>query len=197
MVPHQDVRGELRKFYDKLIKNGLKGVYRFPLVVPMAELSHSLTQEELKSIAGAFRNVLGTEKIQLTETATMAFSPEAEELTLFGHRLAPDGPAGIFDSCANKIISLFSPLLIGAFLVPRCKMEKSEDAKQQLRASALRTSRFDACEDFDIPLISFRAAAVANMYWRPIQINGVTAFKWKIGKLCWLPSARKKTLLSP
>jgi hypothetical protein len=37
------------------------------------------------------------------------------------------------------------------------------------------------------PKITFRAAAVANMFWKPA--NG--GFKWKIGKLYWLPKEDK------
>jgi hypothetical protein len=39
------------------------------------------------------------------------------------------------------------------------------------------------------PQISFRASAVANMYFRPLSIAeaGCEGYEWKIGKLFWLP----------
>jgi hypothetical protein len=50
------------------------------------------------------------------------------------------------------------------------------------------------------PAISFRAAAVANMIYRPLPADGGAnsidgesySFEWQIGELCWLPSVKNK-----
>jgi hypothetical protein len=42
------------------------------------------------------------------------------------------------------------------------------------------------------PQVSFRAAAVANMYFRPLSIENGTGYEWKIGKLAWLPKTNPR-----
>jgi hypothetical protein len=42
------------------------------------------------------------------------------------------------------------------------------------------------------PEIPFRAAAVANMIYRPIPGGAVPSFEWQIGELHWLPAVRNK-----
>jgi len=191
LVPHRDVRVTLQKYSENLIKNGLKGVYKFPLIAPLAELSQSLTDEELKNTACLLRENIGVNIIYTKETNMVPFSEnpgtsvtEGEAwslrpLALFGPRLELEIPPDLF--CDNlKIKRLFSPLTIGTFLIP-------DSGKDNQHLIAMN-------QKFDEPLqekLKFRAAAIANMYWRSMQIDGEISYKWKIGKLCWLP---KKTI---
>jgi hypothetical protein len=170
IVPHQDVRVELRKYSDSLIKTGISGVYPFPRVIPLASLSKALTTDELKHIAHSLRKTIGTGKFYTDTTSITAFPAGTEDMALFGPKLDLDIPACIFENSIEKIKKLFSPLVIGTFLMPKTNEQQSNQV-------------------FDVPLqeISFRAAAAANMYWRPFKINGETGYKWKIGKLHWLP----------
>ena len=175
LVPHGDVRAELKKYGENLIKNGLKGVYRFPFAAPLAALSRSLTDEELKHIACSLRQEIGINIIYTKETNIVPFSDTCglRPLALFGPRLELEIPSGLF--CDNsKIKRFFSPLTIGAFLLP----DSGKD-NQHLQPLQKR--------------LKFRAAAVANMYWRSVQIDGEISYKWKIGKLYWLPKLFKNT----
>jgi len=165
LVPHQDVRGQLRKYNDKLIKEGLTGVYDFPCVAPLAELSKAYNMDELKHFARSLRKKIGKDKISAEKMSSAVF-PACTNMKLFGHNLEIENPPHIFEDKTKKIKSLFSPLIIGNFLIPEQKIESFVNPQPQL---------------------SFRAMAVANMYWRSFKTDGETGYKWKIGKLCWLP----------
>ena len=169
LVPHRDTRLELAKFYDALVKDGLKGVYSFPFVAPLASLSQALNADELKHFARSLRLSTKGDKISAAETTITTFPTGAEDMALFGPQLNLQTLSGIGnESSVKKIINYISPIVLGACLLPKSFNQK-----------------------FDTPPIqeglSFRAAAVTNMYWRPLKNNGEIIYKWKIGKLCWLP----------
>jgi len=170
LVPHRDARVELQKYSDNLIKNGLTGVYPFPWVTPLASLCAPLTPDELKHITRSLRDSTGAQKMTTAETSNAVFPSGAEEMSLFGHRLDLKIPDNLFDDSSKKLTSIFSPLIIGSFLIPK-NNEKPISVP---------------CEK-----ITFRAAAVANMYWQPLSSSGESSYKWKIGKLSWLPKANK------
>jgi hypothetical protein len=172
LVPHRDTRLTLRKYSDALFKAGFAGAYQFPWVAPLAVLSRPLTSDELKNFARSIRESTGGGKIIADEWTRTAFLPGGET-TLFGLRLdlslAKDTPG------SQKIIEFFSPPVIGACLL----------------------SAGDATAPPPPPALSFRAAAVANMFWRPLHAGGekpdaIIGYKWKIGNLRWLAAARKK-----
>ena len=169
LVPHQDTRQELRKHSDLLLNTGITGIYPFPLAAPLAVLSKPLNPDELKQIAHGIRANIGTGKITAKETSAVTIPTGKEDMTLFGLKLDLD-LSEIF-----KINNQIIPSVIGYFLVPKTN-------EQQLCAFAsLRDAHFQYNE------LSFRAAAIANMSWQPIQ----DSFKYKIGKLCWLPRVIK------
>ena len=186
LVPHQDVRVALRKYSDSLVKTGLNGVYSFPWVVPLASLSRALTPDELKQITCSLRQDIGGVKICVGDTAATEFTTDEKDgsLSLFGPKIDLGISRSTF-SCdlinnpltQKKIKKTFNPLVIGTWLVPKT-------SEQQFCDFCAVNQRFD------VPLrekLSFRAAAVANMYWQSVQVDGETGYKWKIGKLCWLP----------
>jgi hypothetical protein len=206
LVPHRDVRVVLHNYREKLIKEGVTGVYCFPLAAPVAELSRSLTDAELKQIAYLLRETVGEGKINGSEITIGAFSANEEDqqiirtntngnMALFGHRLNLEIPGNILGD-NTKINTLFSPIIIGGFLIPGFSQELKKDNEQQ--AGAFQT--FDLAfwrEKFDCfkPLyekLAFRAAAVANMDWQLFQEGEYIKYRWKIGKLSWLP---KKNLV--
>jgi hypothetical protein len=166
LVPHKDVRGELRKYGDLMLKTELTDVYSFPYVVPLAYISQALSTEELKQVAHSLRKTAGSGKISAEGDGIISFPGYEKNLSLVGPSLNITIQQNVFKSGIKKIDTLFSPLLIGCFLTKNNKKLSLE-----------------------IPLekLAFRAAAVANMYWRPLQIDGEICYKWKIGKLCWLP----------
>jgi hypothetical protein len=172
LVPHRDVRGELRKYSDLLVKAGLKDAYSFPYIAPLASLSQALNEGELKQIAHSLRKNIGSDKISAEENAVTAFPGYEKDLNLTGPRLNIVIPHSVFEGGIKKIKAFFSPLVIGCFL--------TNDNKKL--GSLLEIPREKS---------EFRAAAIANMYWLPLQVNGEIFYKWKIDKLCWLPRPQK------
>jgi hypothetical protein len=166
LVPHKDVRGELRKYVDLMLKAELTDVYSFPHITPLASLSRALNMEELKQIAHSLRKNIGSNKILTDGDAVADFPGNEKELSLNGPRLNITIPKNVFECGIKKINALFSPLVIGCFLTKENKKLALEIPREKL---------------------AFRAAAIANMYWQPLRLDGEICYKWKIGKLCWLP----------
>ena len=164
LVPHRDVRLVLRNYSNSLFGAGYSGAYHFPWVAPLALLSQAFNTDELKNCAHILREAVGEGKINSCEASSCVF---AADTALFGPRIdigiLPDSLGG----AAKKATEFFTQPIIGA-----CLLSSAENA------AFLPPP----------PQISFRAAAVANMYWRPMKTGAsVVGYKWKIGKLCWLP----------
>jgi hypothetical protein len=170
MVPHQDVRIELREFNEDLIKNGLKGVYPFPYAAPLAVLSSPLDTDELKLISRSLRNTAGDEKFYLGEHRITSIDT-IKEASLCGPCLNIKIPVDIFNF-TPKINKIISPIVIGVNLLPK---NNEQQLFKIIDSAPLREK------------LSFRAAAVASMFWQPVQIDGEAGYKWEIGKLHWLP----------
>jgi hypothetical protein len=174
LVPHQDVRLEIKKHACSLPEGTLAGVYPFPIVAPLAALSQPLTPENLKQFARTLRGFAGEGKISANGTAAVSFPTDADEMALFGIRLDLNIPAAIFGDGSKEI---FSPPVIGTWLIPKSCQQQLCAAKQRLDALLLEK-------------LSFRAAAIANMSWQPVLADNETAYEWKIDKLCWLPKTQ-------
>jgi hypothetical protein len=179
LVPHRDIRLVLRNYSAALFRAGFDGAYNFPWVAPLAVLSRPLNAEELKRCARSIREAAGNGKInagQASYTAFPVLGQNQEDCVLYGPRLDISIPRDI--GLAQKAADFFSPPVIGACLLPA-----------------------DGGKNANIPSppeLSFRAAAVANMYWRTLppydgtQQGGAAGYKWKIGKLRWLAPVKKK-----
>jgi len=186
LVPHRDVRSILQKYCDETVKAGLTGVYSFPCVAPIAELSEEFTGDELKIAARSLRAATGGEKMYIGEDTNVSFPIVEENMTLLGRNLDLNISPNIFGEEIKKVKKLFSPLIIGSWLIPKAN-------EQQLGAEnfAAKSAGNFAAKNASAPLrekLSFRAAATANMYWRPFQAGDEICYKWKIGKLTWLPN---------
>jgi len=195
LVPHRDIRVELRKHSDLLIKNGLTGVYPFPFVVPLTALSRPLNTDELKHIAHLLRHTTQGSKIIAAESSVTIFPSGTENTELYGPKLDINIPANIFSDVSQKITSFLLPPVLGSFLI--IPSFNNQDKKAELHEQSKVFARKPPCPSVPSVVInnlqlSFRAAAVANMYWFPFQTDGETGFKWKIGKLSWLPAVKKK-----
>jgi hypothetical protein len=190
LVPHRDTRLEVRKYSETLVKGGLTGFYNFPLAVPAAVLSRPLNTGELKSCARTFREELGENKINTKEPVEAAFPCGEDDMTLFGPCLDLNIPLNIPNGAAQKAIHLFSPMIIGTCLFPpnfhNFSQESDKDCGLQFRVL-----RETPCKK-----LTFRAAAAANMIWQPLLVknseNNDIVYKWKVGKLFWLPTVKKK-----
>jgi len=189
LVPHRDSRIILRKYSDKLLTEGISGVYTFPLAAPLAALSEPLSADELKQAARSLRENNGLHKFNLTYFTSAAFPAGNGEIDLFGPYLNINTHEIVAGSAAKKIIKLFTPVVIGTFLIPKDNKEQARvgTAEPLARGSYSRSSRQNSSAEISLSCISFRAAAVANMHWQPGQLNNEKGFKWKIDRLTWLP----------
>jgi len=180
LVPHRDARLLLRTWSASLFKAGFPGAYSFPWVAPLAALSRPLSAEELKHCALVLRKQsLGVNggKISAGDISSLSF-PGNTFGDGFGENVVLSGPGIDLALCPSvlsatvtaKIASFFSPVLIGA-----CLGNSAVPGEGAFPPP---------------PEISFRAAALANMIYRPLHEYGDFSFEWKIGKLHWLPKAK-------
>lgn len=183
LIPHRDVRLPLRSYSASLFASGFCGAWSFPWAAPLAILSRPFSAGELKHCAGALREQslsAGRDgKIKIGPASRAAFPENVlGNAAVFGPSLDISLPDGTFTpEAAAKITYRFSPLVLGAALT--------------------RSSEKTALE---APAISFRAAALANMVYRPLAAGGASdpppeggySFEWRIGESRWLPPVRKK-----
>ena len=194
LVPHRDVRRQLRTWSASLFNNGLSGAWSFPWVAPLAKLNRPLSAEELKRLARSLRkevNLAGMPEIANTSrkgaethrtfgSRTRSFfrggdqgvsvvvnqdGHGSEALSVFGLPLDISLSDSFFNDTGGAVISPISPLVLG---------------------SAVLHSTFHIPHS-TFPKISFRAAALANMSYRVLASGNGLYFDWKIGPLHWLP----------
>jgi len=177
LVPHRDIRVELLKNSDSALKAALKtqleGTYTFPRVTPLASLSQALKDGELKQIARSLRKKIGKNKIFLYEDTVIPFPCDQNNLVLSGPRLDIEKIEDFFKNISKKVNYFFPSFVIGCFLKSKNNTNLNVSCETPRKKSG------------------FRAAAVANMYWKTLQIDGEICYKWKIGKLFWLPRPKR------
>ena len=164
LVPHRDVRLILRNYSASLFRGGFSGAFCFPWAAPLASLSRALNEAELKNCSRILREALGS-KIYADKAAVCPFEEEA----LFGPRIDIGSLSGALTDAAVKVTKIFPQPVIGTCLLPASDAENA----------ALPPP----------PELSFRAAAVANLYWQRTDEGGALSVKWKIGNLRWLPKS--------
>jgi len=173
LVPHNEIRDILRKNREKIFKEAFReAAYDFPFAAPVASLSQPLSGGELKHIARLLREITGGAKFNAVDCSYAVFPSSPDNMKLFGPKLDLILPPCALGTAAEKIKSIFSPVVIGACLTPEIFEPPVRGSYSRLTSS---------------PEISFRAAAVANMYWQPCRLKGEKCFKWKIDRLFWLP----------
>jgi hypothetical protein len=176
LVPHRDIRLVLRKYSFDLLKTGIANACLFPQAAPLAALSVPFTKDELKQCARAIGETVmaaGNGKIFTKETAAIPFPTNDKKTFLFGPRLDPLIEQDLLIKTKNfnkKLTYFFSTQVIGC-----CLMNAGKNNA--------------VCTPHDL---SFRAAAVANMYWKPVNMEGASGCEWKIGELIWLPKSLTK-----
>ena len=165
LVPHRDARRVLRAWSASLFSAGLCGAWSFPWVMPIAALKRPLSGEELKSHARKLRleTDLSGGKFTTGPLSVAALSDNC----VFGPTVNVVLSDSFFDF-EDAVIRRVSPLVIGSAL---CQAA--------------------APPDVNPPYLSFRAAALANMRFRPLSSHNSAcidfSFEWEIGKLHWLP----------
>jgi hypothetical protein len=169
LVPHRDTRLVLKNYSKTLLKKGFSGAYCFPWAAPLALLSRPLNPQDLKNIAHAIRKSAIKGKFNAEEAKTIPFPLGEKDGFLYGPSLDLSLPP---DFSINGISHFYTKIVIGACLL--------QDDKN---TGAL------PCP----PKLAFSAAAVANMVWQPVSISAedteqtALGYKWKTGKLFWLP----------
>ncbi|MDR3020366.1 MAG: hypothetical protein LBU66_05630 [Treponema sp.] len=171
LVPHRDTRMELQKYSAALFKAGNPCAFHFPWVAPLAEITRPFSAAELKRLAHSLRAKYekDTDRFILMENRSIPFPADADGTKLFGPRLDFTLSTDIFENNEiTKIKKWFSETVIG------CSLGNAPHSLPPLQK------------------LSFRAAAVANMYWQPLGKN-TDGYKWKIGSLYWLPKRITQT----
>jgi len=166
LVPHRDVRGSLRGWSASLFSGGMPGAWSFPWVMPIAALNRPLSGPELKNRALMLRRETDLAGGKFT-TGQLTVADLSDNVSVFGLAVDIVLSDSFFAFDDNVVIRRFSPLVIG------CALCQS-----------------DAKPDVSRPILSFRAAALANMCFRPLPSDGIQkdfSFEWEIGKLYWLP----------
>ena len=171
LVPHRDIRAKLKEYINLPNKNCHAGIYSFPLAAPLACLSKPFNTDELKNFAHSLRKAAGENKFNVNEISACAFPAGEQEITLYGQELELNNKDAIFFP-SSKIKYFFSKTILGAYLIPKTN-------KQQVCSGM--------CARGSNSQTSFRAAAIANMSFKPVKLDGEIAYMWKIGKLIWLP----------
>jgi len=169
LVPHRDVRILLRAWSASLFSAGLQGAWSFPWVMPIAALKRPLSGVELKSRALMLRRTIDLSGGKCTTgPSTIA---ALSDNSIFGPAVNIELSDSFF-TFEDAVIRRISPFVIGSAL---CQAAALPDV------------------DCPAPYLSFRAAALANMSFRPLPSHDGApndfSFEWEIGKLHWLPKS--------
>jgi hypothetical protein len=179
LVPHRDSRRFLRRRSAELFASGLWGAWSFPHAAPLALLSAPLGGPELRDLARALRELTlaeGRDGMLRPGPETSLAVPGMEPgFSLYGPALDLAIGPHIFNARAgDKVWAVFPRPLLG------CAVLGPEDSPES-------PGPFPPGPE---PLRGFRAAAAANLVYRPMSAGGYS-FSWRIGELYWLPSCRR------
>jgi hypothetical protein len=166
LVPHRDCLPLLEGYRRALFAAGLQGAWSFPSVAPLALLRAPVPAKTLKALAAELRRLLGGRKI-LSGPAGECTVPEntgaGPGLRLFGPLLDLPG----LPPAEEMLLLWEKPVLVSAVLAP------PEGVPDQR---------------IPPPVLSFRAAALANLVLKPAPCGGGGySFAWERGPLFWLP----------
>ena len=198
LIPHRDAVKIFNEYRQELFRGGVNGALAFPSAAPLAQVSRPFSREELKKTAQKLKELAsntgdaaaaGSAAAKNTVTKNRGIIPSGAECTLVNSRqICFYGPAlklpidkTLFpESTWSRIIQLFSPPVLCAAII---------DPKEKRQG--------DLC-----PVLSFRAAALANLVIRPLinydpareikpgekqDIYRDLSYEWKISPLVWLP----------
>ena len=218
LVPHRDARLPLRAWSASLFAAGQYGAWSFPWVAPLAVLSRLLTTEELKRFARTLREHIvqnggkffcGMPDLSIISRKggkAQSFLRTSEQgLSVFGPSLQIELPDNFFEGINDAVLSRISQLVIGSGVLanpPNSSHKDTEEEQSSQRKIKNSNGIHDTsskslcplcasrlCES-QIPKISFRAAALANMSFRALKDgHNALSYEWKIGTLHWLPKA--------
>jgi hypothetical protein len=203
LIPHRDSRRLLQAWSGKLFAAGLSGAWSFPWAAPLGIISRFLTGEELTGLAHKLRGISLAEdkggKIKTGPPVDIPFPDLAgvyADLSLFGPALDLRLPQPLFTgSAATALVHAFSYAEENLGLQPWQNVPVLASAIVKRTSASGEGPRDNLPSPPNLPpppAISFRAAAVANMIFRPITGGAVPSFEWQIGELHWLPAIARK-----
>ena len=182
LIPHRDSLKPLEEYRKRLFAAGLWGAHSFPAAAPLAMVSRSFSREELKELARNIRNLTDRTdgKIQssgaaLTHCPTRTIACDRAYLSFFGPRLNLSIKEDDLGLARDKVLNTFHPLILCAALVDSelNLAEKNRPGENLIFEEA--------------PVLSFRAAALANLAIRPLGAGESNySFEWRIGNPVWL-----------
>ncbi|MDR0622819.1 MAG: hypothetical protein LBG10_00115 [Treponema sp.] len=199
LIPHRDVRKRLRAWSGELFAAGMAGAWSFPWAAPLACLSRPLSAGELRDAAFALRELTGggdgkfwTRAPALSPFPAFFASPSdgasgesgrRGRPAVYGPRLEPGGfEQALREIAASKAAYWFSPPVLGAALAEAPGPETGTPPEAASPGPLPGP-----------PVLSFRAAALANMLFIPLEAGDrACSFEWDIGPLRWLPPVKKR-----
>ena len=189
LIPHRDARNRLDEYRQKLFGSRVPGAFSFPAAAPLAEVSKSFSQEELKELAQNIRRLTVDSggKILSAGTSDMV---KTRHFSFFGPALNLSiGEESFPETAREKIVRVFNPpKLCAAIVQPDDKpIEEPLPAFGSMAGSAAA-----------LLALSFRAAALANLDMLPLasgvfrnEVSSVPgySYEWKMSPPVWLPKA--------
>ena len=169
LIPHRDTRKNAEHYSGELFRAGFSGAYGFPFAAPVFITDKPFSGDELKRTA-----------LFLREASTRnGFSGKFTGTRTGTREIAP----GLFLGSLDVDVPLenYSPDVRGV-PVPGLSLALTV-LKQDERDRFIRYSA-----DFEAGLVSFRAAAVANMVYRYSDTRDSFSCSWETGRSVWLPS---------
>jgi hypothetical protein len=186
LLPHRDTDRALGDYRRRLFAGGLSGAWSFPGAVPLAILTRPLTAGELGELARSLReaSLAGGGWFQTGEPVQAPLPVEARAfppaLALYGPRLGFRGERPF----------PFPPEKPGPDFVPQAV---SRWFPHPVLAAALVRELPPGFRAPEPPALAFRAAALANMVYRPLAGGEEDfSFEWRIGRPVWLPPVKLK-----
>ena len=162
LIPHRDSLKPFEAYRSRLFATGFPGAYAFPLAAPLASVSRAFSRQELKELGGNIRKAFP----QSSAVGTSALV-HCGPFTFLGVPFGFSAAENLFPhSAREKLIAILSSPVLCATLV-------DPGDNRSLEAG---------------PVLSFRAAFLANLAIRPLP-GGDTrySFEWSIGPPVWLP----------
>ena len=165
LVPHRDAVNQFNEYRQKLFSEGVLGALSFPGASPLAEVSGPFSVKELKDLALNIRGLTAENDGKIQSCPSIA-ATRSSQMSFSGPELKLPISEGTFpEATKKKILRLLAPPLLCAAI------GKPEEEPE-----------FEAG-----PLLSFRAAALANLAIRALAGEPDYSFEWKISDPVWLP----------
>ena len=172
LIPHRDAGNNLDDYRKKLFSAGYSGAYSFPAAAPLAKVSGHFTREELKELALNIRKLTDSRDGKIRSSGA-GFVRDLDNFPFLGIFLDFSLNESHFShKTQGKIIKIVSSpalcaAITGSDIIP---------------------------DGIEIPVLSFRAASLANLAIKPLQSGEKGySFEWKTNTQVWLPKYHRKS----